>query len=300
MLTRDKEPMAEMSDEIPLPNTCLNCGVQVDLNFCPNCGQEHTTMIVPIGHLLRDVVDEFILLDSKLLRTLKLLILRPGFLTNEYVAGRRIRYVSPFRLYFVISAIYFLAFSFAHYDVAVMHGLAYGLEQAHHAHATDEEAPVKMLTAYPADGMHTMHLGHNIHTVPDRARRHRLAVDRTSNWFLKNQSLITFLLVPIAALLLKLLYLGTRRLYIEHLVFAVHLQSFMFALLLPALLPYGRSLTYILAFALSALYLFIAMRTAYRQSIAVTIAKGSAMLAGYLVLMIATAYTAFLVFYDLA
>src|SRR5580658_1431395 len=101
-----------MSDQVSLPRTCQNCGTRVDQNFCPNCGQEYTTMIVPIGHLLREVLDLFLLLDSKLLRTLKLLVMRPGFLTNEYIAGRRARYVSPFRLYFVISALYFLAFSF--------------------------------------------------------------------------------------------------------------------------------------------------------------------------------------------
>src|SRR5579871_382648 len=224
-----------MTDEISLPCTCPNCGERVDQNYCPNCGQEHTTTIMPVGHLLRDIVDEFILLDSKLLRTLKPLLTRPGFLTNEYIAGRRVRYVSPFRLYFVIIALYFLAFSFAHYDVAVMHGLAYGLEQAHPAHIRNGAAPTEMSAMHPADHIHASHRGGDGPEVSDRARRHRLAVGRTANWFLKNQSLITFLLVPVAALLLKLLYLGTRRLYIEHLVFAVHLQSFMFALLLPAL-----------------------------------------------------------------
>jgi hypothetical protein len=290
-----------MTDEVTRPCTCLNCGERVEQHYCPNCGQEHTTTIVPIGDLLRDILDEFLLLDSKILRTLQPLLMRPGFLTNEYIAGRRARYVSPFRLYFVISAIYFLAFSFAHYDVTVMRGLAYGLEQAHHAHEEHAaSAPAMMSMAHMSGEMHTAHSGSETSADSDRARRHHLAVERTSDWFLKNQSLFTFLLVPIAALLLKLLYFSTRRLYIEHLVFAVHVQSLLFTLLLPALLPYGRNLTYVLAFGLSALYLFVAMRTVYRQSVASTLARCGAMLASYLVIMTATAYIAFLVFYTLA
>src|SRR5579871_3590462 len=123
-----------MTDEISLPCTCPNCGERVDQNYCPNCGQEHTTTIMPVGHLLRDIVDEFILLDSKLLRTLSPLLTKPGFLTNEYIAGRRVRYVSPFRLYFIVSAVFFSIFMFAHYDVTVMRDLALGIEQVHPAH----------------------------------------------------------------------------------------------------------------------------------------------------------------------
>ena len=262
-------------------------------------------MIVPIGHLLKDVLDEFLLLDSKLFRTLKPLFTQPGFLTNEYIAGRRARYVSPFRLYFIISAIYFIAFSFAHYDVEVMHDLAFGLERAHPAHGDDRATTTEAASASGAAGYSQMpgYASHHAGGMPEmsgRARRHHLAVERTSNWFLKNQSLITFLLVPVAALILKLLYWRTSRMYIEHLVFAVHVQTFMFALLLPVLLPFGRNQTYPLAFCLSALYLSIAIRTIYKQSIGYTVAKSAAMLASYLVMMAAAALAAFFVFYSRA
>jgi hypothetical protein len=287
-----------MTDEAMLPGTCPNCGNRLDQNYCPNCGQERTSTIVPLGHLLHDVVEEFFLLDSKLFRTLKPLITRPGFLTNEYIAGRRVRYLSPFRLYFIISAIYFLAFSFAHYDVEVMHSLAYGLEQAHHAHAGGASGPSSMSSMHTTGSMmHGMHMAGATPAVSDRERRHQRAVAQTSMWFLMNQSKLTFLLVPIAALLLKLLYFTTRRLYIEHLVFAVHVQSFLFAVLLPTLLPFGRSVTYLLALGCSAVYLFLAMRAVYRQCIASTAVRCGVMLASYLIIMAGAAYAAFLVFY---
>ncbi len=289
-----------MSEEILSTSTCQNCGVRVAQNYCPNCGQEHTSLIVPIGQLFRDVLDEFIVPDSKLLATIKLLLTRPGFLTNEYIAGRRMRYVGPFRLYFVISATYFLAFSIAHYDVAVMHGLSYALERTHPAHVSESHSTSQRSVSNVPDDMHI----HKHYASPsessDRARRHHLAVDRTSSWFLKNQSLITFLLVPIAALFLKLLFQRSRRLYIEHLVFAVHVQSFMFALLLPALLPYYRNITYIMAISLSAIYLFAAMRTVYRHNAAVTLATSGLMLTAYLGMMSIAADIAFITFYALA
>ena len=118
------------------PAQCLNCGELVLQNFCPNCGQEKSTGPVPVGHLLHDAVDEFFKLDSKLGRSLKPLLTRPGFLTTEYIAGRRQRYVSPFRLYFIISAVFFLVFSFVHYDVTVMHDIAFGIERLHPAHVS--------------------------------------------------------------------------------------------------------------------------------------------------------------------
>ena len=59
--------------------------------------------------LAHDVVHEFLHVDSKIFRTVKLLLLKPGFLTREYFEGRRVRYVSPLRLYLVFSVINFAA-----------------------------------------------------------------------------------------------------------------------------------------------------------------------------------------------
>jgi tetrahydromethanopterin S-methyltransferase subunit C len=208
-----------------------------------------------------------------------------------------VRYLSPFRLYFVISALYFLAFSFARYDVSVMHALAYGLEQAHHAHVAGEDTMHMTASAGMAQGEHALHHVSVMTPATDRVQRHNQAVRQTTNWFLKNQSLITFFLVPIAALLLKLLYYRTRRLYIEHLVFAVHIQSFLFAILLLALLPYARSVTYLLALGCSAVYLYSAMRAVYKQRASTTLIRCGVMLVSYGILMTAAAYFAFLTFY---
>ncbi len=82
----------------PRPDYCLNCGRAADGSFCAHCGQENKDHTVALRPLLSDLLAEVASWDSKLLRTLVPLVVRPGFLTNEYNAGRRIGYLSPLKL----------------------------------------------------------------------------------------------------------------------------------------------------------------------------------------------------------
>ena len=65
-------------------------------------------MIRPLSSMLHDVADTIFNIDSRIFRTLFPLYFRPGYLSNEYFAGRRVRYVTPFRLYFFLSIAAFL------------------------------------------------------------------------------------------------------------------------------------------------------------------------------------------------
>src|SRR3954464_15280484 len=90
----------------PSPN-CLNCGHAVATRFCPECGQENTSYRVSLGRLVGDLFEELFQLESRLWRTLWLLFRRPGTLTREYNAGRRVAYTTPLRLYLIASVAYF-------------------------------------------------------------------------------------------------------------------------------------------------------------------------------------------------
>lgn len=72
--------------------------------FCHACGQERGRGPVTIRALVADVADEVLSLDGRLARTFRTLLFRPGVLTREYLAGRRVGYFSPFRLYLLVSA----------------------------------------------------------------------------------------------------------------------------------------------------------------------------------------------------
>ena len=88
--------------------TCLNCGAQVAGRYCQDCGQENLEPKESFGHLLRHFVEDLTHFDGKLFATLKPLLFSPGFLTKEYVAGRRASYINPIRMYLFISAMFFL------------------------------------------------------------------------------------------------------------------------------------------------------------------------------------------------
>ncbi|RYE24961.1 MAG: DUF3667 domain-containing protein [Sphingobacteriales bacterium] len=87
---------------------CLNCGAQLVGHFCQDCGQENLEPKESFGHLLRHFLEDLTHFDGKLFATMRPLLFKPGFLTKEYVAGRRVAYLNPIRMYLFISAMFFL------------------------------------------------------------------------------------------------------------------------------------------------------------------------------------------------
>ena len=103
----ETEP-APATPSAPAPRTvCLNCGAELHGDHCHACGQPVKGMVRPLSSMLHDVADTIFNIDSRIFHTLVPLYFRPGFLTREYFAGRRVRYVTPFRLYFFLSVLAF-------------------------------------------------------------------------------------------------------------------------------------------------------------------------------------------------
>lgn len=90
---------------------CRNCGEALIGPYCSHCGQREDRGDLSVADVASDLLDEVVSWDSRLWRTLVPLVFRPGFLTAEFIAGRRARYVPPFRLYLIISFVLFLVFS---------------------------------------------------------------------------------------------------------------------------------------------------------------------------------------------
>jgi hypothetical protein len=102
----------DSTEAAPPRRACLNCGVELLGEYCYACGQPVKGAIRPLSSMLHDIADTLFEFDSRTVQTLLPLYLRPGFLTREYFAGRRVRYVTPFRLYFFLSVIAFFAIQF--------------------------------------------------------------------------------------------------------------------------------------------------------------------------------------------
>jgi len=89
-------------------NDCLNCGTILEGKFCPNCGQENLQMKESFGHMMNHAISDYFHFDDQFFHTIKPLFFKPGFLSNEYMAGRRIRYLHPVKMYIFISLVYFV------------------------------------------------------------------------------------------------------------------------------------------------------------------------------------------------
>src|SRR5262249_50789844 len=92
---------------------CSNCQAALDGPFCARCGQKAAPLNPSLGEFLHELFHEIAHVDGKIIQSVKLLLLKPGFLSAEQFAGRRARYVTPIRLYLVFSVLFFAVATFA-------------------------------------------------------------------------------------------------------------------------------------------------------------------------------------------
>lgn len=237
---------------------CPNCGAARAGEFCSDCGQQRTRPEqLTIGYFLKSTFREFTELDSKIYRTLTALLFQPGRLTVEYLADRKERYVSPVKLYLLISAIFFLLAWDAMLDLS-------NFQQE--------------MLANPA-----------FKTIPQPRN-----VEQSiffEQWFAKagDYSAFTrFASVIGLGLGLALLYVTRGRFYVEHLIFAFHYYAFDFAFFSLLILPLKildvmlglRAPPWILQAGSLVLlwYSFVALRRVYRESLSKTLLKSLALL----------------------
>jgi hypothetical protein len=104
----------------PVITHCENCGAQLQGHWCAKCGQPAIDYRRSFRHVIADLLNEFLNWDSKFFATIALLLLRPWKLTNQFLAGHRVRYVHPLRLYLLASILFFFAVNYAiksaHFD----------------------------------------------------------------------------------------------------------------------------------------------------------------------------------------
>jgi len=100
---------------------CLNCGTEVAGRFCHNCGQENIEPKQTVWHLVHHFFSDITHFDGKFFKSVYLLFRRPGFLSRQYLLGKRASYLDPVRMYVFTSAVFFLVF-FASYNFRSLSG----------------------------------------------------------------------------------------------------------------------------------------------------------------------------------
>lgn len=260
---------------------CLNCGTPLTGHFCSECGQPAQLKPLSFWTLLKDLIEDIWDVDSKAWRSLRPLMIRPGFLTNEYLAGRRASYVAPLRLYLTASVLFFIAAAFTDNAIRVSWGDADAArEQIEAAGQTDDtnviisqeggcEAILEGESANWSDYWRQRGYDACKKVAEDSGRSlERAAVD--------NIPIMMVVFIPVLALFMLFLYPFSRRYYVEHLVFFLHYHAFGFFMLLLVMLIYefgslfvwsqtGWRIAGFLSSGYMALYLLIAMRVVYRQ-----------------------------------
>lgn len=94
---------------------CPNCSTPVTGQYCSNCGQIQKDIRRFFLALVNEALDDVFSLNSRMWKTLVAILFKPGFLTNEYLRGRRVSYVQPIRLYFITSIAFFLMLSIVNF-----------------------------------------------------------------------------------------------------------------------------------------------------------------------------------------
>lgn len=87
---------------------CANCETKFSGNFCPNCGQAIKEYDKPFGFIFYNFLGDFFAFDMRFFRTLGALLFKPGYLSKEYIEGRRVKFAPPFRIFVFVSFVLFL------------------------------------------------------------------------------------------------------------------------------------------------------------------------------------------------
>ncbi len=248
---------------------CLNCDAPLVGPYCSQCGQEAQELRVPFRRLVGDLLREVLDLDSRFAVTFRRLLLSPGFLTREYRAGRRVRYLSPFRLYLMTSVVFlFLVTSFGH-GIRIAVRLPEG---------TAAEGPLSGGGFVQISGS-TEFMGPLGPLVDRGLQVAREEPDRVRTNFFRAWSWTMFLLMPAFALLISLFFRGSGAYFGEHLILALHFHAYQFAILSVALLlGLIQGVLGVVAASLALgvfipLYLLLALWRVYRQPLWKTVLK---------------------------
>lgn len=302
---------------------CADCAQPVSGKYCAACGQETVIETPTVRHFLQEFADQYVALEGKLGRTLRVLLLRPGQLTLDYVEGRRQRYVRPLKLYLTISVVFFTLLGLlpetsnplgslgddgktpiVKFDIgdkdkpkdaakpkaaASAQPAAAGSSPAPDAEPgkdTDKDTEKETDKDPPAPGSFEARLEEKAKGFSKLSREEQNRVLRQK--LADDAPYAMFFLLPYFALLLKWFYRKNQLRYGVHLLFSLHLHGFVFIVLMLGLLPLPHLLREGLQL-LMASYVFMALRHVYGGSIRRTLWRMLWLFAFYLLALSASA-----------
>ena len=103
----EKQPhqVAPLSDE---HHECATCGTHFEGNYCPRCGQSARIGRYSFKKAFLLFLDVWGIGNRGMFRSLRDLILRPGYMIRDYLRGMQMAYFPPFKLFFLLIALWLL------------------------------------------------------------------------------------------------------------------------------------------------------------------------------------------------
>ena len=247
---------------------CLNCGTDLAGNYCHICGQKrYERKDRTVATFIRHFFEESFSFDSKFYRSLKLLLFKPGFLTREYFSGRVSSYITPLKMYLFVSVVSFFISSL--------------VSQGDFASFSESLDLEPFVTGY----------------INSQGVSYELFETRFDNEMGAKTPLYFLVLMVLFSLPLKLIYISTKRLYVEHLVFSMHFFSFLLISLtlssvLELLIP---DPTAFFLFVIPFIYLFMAVKNVYNQKFIISFFESAILFLYFIGLLVVWLTAAFFI-----
>jgi len=202
----------ETADSQLAPETCASCGAKLKGEFCRKCGEKK---IVPerdfsVRKFLAQTVGHIVHFDSKLLRTCWLLFSKPGFLTAEWIAGRRVRYMKPWQLFVVAGLLFYFFLPTVPAHFSNSRDFIIGFERRNWVMNTFQYDLGIVLTEKAA--------ARNIEASVLETEIDKAAAQKSKTWL--------FLIIPFWGAYIYLLFRRKIPWLVPHLVFAMHGLTF--------------------------------------------------------------------------
>lgn len=202
---------------VPVSGSCANCAEPLAGEFCSRCGQQAIDLHRPFSDLFSDVVGDILNLDTRLVRTLRPLLLKPGAVAKDYIAGRRASHVPPLKSYLIAALIFFGLFTIfpsrAPVSVVTM--------------GSAEEKAVKGRGGSRTSISLPDHVAFRDEWYQGAKARAMQQPEELAHKIYENVPRAFFVFLPVFAIFLELLYRKQGYL-MDHLVFSLYYHAFVF------------------------------------------------------------------------
>lgn len=299
-----------MSRKLRSETNCLNCGAEVKGHYCSECGQPNYEPKESFRHILTHFITDYLHLDEKFFSSLKYLLFNPGLLTKEFNAGKRVKYVHPFRLYIFITIVFFIFQSLdfnksskkqkdpIRIDSTTNNEISNsGLISINDTIALNDNGEVEVQQGFEAvsdtsveqyiarqdslpeeerDGFLKRYFNEKTLKAEEKDFNFSEKINQT---FKKNIPKMMFLILPIFAFILSMFFRKKRLYYVEHFYHSVYLHSFFYLyMLIMAIVAYALPTdwnVYISIISLTGLFVYFykSLMKVYEENAVLTLVK---------------------------